>query len=139
MRPAGPTAPLRLAALLLAAAGCAPATLYQWNGYDNRLYAHYRNPQDRETWIEGLKVTMIEAEQSGRRVPPGIYAEFGFALYEEGRFPEAVAYFGKERDLWPESKLLMDKMIRNAERRGAGKPAGAKTPAGPAGAVEGKR
>jgi hypothetical protein len=126
-------------ALVLAATGCAPATMYHWNGYDERLYAHYRNPQDRERWVEGLKTTILGAEQAGRRVPPGVYAEYGYALYEEGRLPEAVAYFGKERELWPESRVLMDKLIRNAERRGAVQPAGVRATTGPAGAVEGNR
>ena len=135
MRGAGMAA----AVLAIAAAGCAPPTMYPWNAYDERLYAHYRNPQDRETWVEGLKVTILRAEGSGRRVPPGVYAEYGFALYEEGRFPEAVAYFGKERDLWPESRVFMEKMIRNAERRGTVQPPAAPGSRGPAGALEGTR
>jgi hypothetical protein len=133
MRRAG----MAVAALALAAAGCAPPTMYAWNGYDERLYAHYRNPQDREAWVEGLKISILEAERSGQRVPPGVYADYGFALYEEGRFLEAVGYFRKERDLWPESRLLMEKMIRNAERRGTSQAAGAAT--GAAGALEGSR
>jgi hypothetical protein len=138
MRPLATAAAL-LATLGAGAAGCRPPTMYHWNGYDERLYAHYRNPQDRETWVEGLKTTILEAEQQGKKVPPGVYADYGYALYEEGRFPEAVAYFGKERDLWPESRVLMEKMIRNAERRGTGQAATAPAATGPAGALEGKR
>jgi hypothetical protein len=127
-----------LAVLAMGAAACAPTTMYHWNSYDERLYAHYRNPQDRETWVEGLKTTILEAEQRGRRVPPGVYADYGYALYEEGRLPEAIVYFGKERDQWPESRVLMDKMIRNAERRGPAQAGKAPAATGPAGALEGK-
>jgi len=48
-------------------------------------------------------------------VPPGIYAEYGFALYEKGNFPDAIKFFKLESDKWPESRVLMAKMIRNAE------------------------
>ena len=67
-------------------------------------------------------------------MPPGLYAELGYALLEEGQTKEAVGYFEKEKTKWPESGFLMDKMIRNAERKGSSP---AKAPArGPAGAVE---
>jgi hypothetical protein len=106
------------AVVALAATGCAPQSMYHWRGYDDGLYRHYKNPQDREQWVETLKTVILEAEEGGRRVPPGVYAEYGYALYEEGAFPQAIAYFEKERAKWPESRLLMEKMIRNAERRG---------------------
>ncbi len=126
------TASLALAALC--AAGCVPPTMYHWNAYDETLYRHYKNPQEREAFVESLKETMLEAEQEGRKMPPGIYAEYGYALYEEGQPQQAVVYFQKERDKWPESRFLMEKMIRNAEKRaGQAPPAPAK---GPAGALE---
>ncbi|UCD85614.1 MAG: DUF4810 domain-containing protein [Deltaproteobacteria bacterium] len=88
--------------------------LYVWNNYDNTLYEYYKNPTERAKFIEALEETILKAEESGR-VPPGIYAEYGYAQYEEGNFTEAVAYFQKEYDKWPESRILMAKMIRNAK------------------------
>jgi hypothetical protein len=127
---------LLAATTLMLAAGCAGGgRLYHWGRYDDALYRHYRNPQDREGWVEGLATVIRDAEERSLRVPPGIHAEYGYALYEEGRFPEAIAYFQREREQWPESRDLMDKMIRNAELKG-GKSA---TPApghGAAGALE---
>jgi hypothetical protein len=130
-------------ALLLAAAAaasvggaaCTPrSALYDWDGYDDALYLHYKQPQDREAWVAALKTAVLAAEQEGRRVPPGLYAEYGYALYEEGVYPQAIAYFQKEREQWPESRFFMQKMIRNAEIR-AGQPAPGATK-GPAGALE---
>jgi hypothetical protein len=125
-----------LAALVLAlsASACSgPTSYYYWGRYPETLYAHYSAPQQREAWIEGLKTTILEAEQEGRKMPPGVYAEYGYALFEEGQTAEAIAYYQKERALWPESRFLMDKLIRNAEQRGR-QP---KPPTqGPAGAVE---
>jgi hypothetical protein len=123
-------------AVAVAAAGCTPPTMYHWKGYDTRLYKHYKSPQDRESWVEGLRTAILEAETSGLKVPPGLYAEYGYALYEEARFPDAISYFRKEHEKWPESRPFMEKMIRNAERRAGGpQPA----TAGPAGALEGTR
>lgn len=132
---------VRALALALAAAvalgGCAPRRIYTWSNYDEALYAHYRNPQDRQRWVEALRRAILSAEREGRRVPPGLYAEFGYALYEEGKMPDAVVYFEKEKAKWPESRVLMETMIRNANRtNGARPPAAAK---GPAGALESKR
>jgi hypothetical protein len=130
----------RLAAALaaLACVACqAPTALYHWNGYDDALYAHYRNPQDREAFVAALRATIDGARERGLRVPPGIYAEYGYALYEEGKTQEAIPWFELEARDWPESRLLMQKMIRNARQRGA--PPAAPAPVGPAGAVEENR
>lgn len=128
-------------AVALAISGCAQrSALYHWGTYDDSLYSHYKNPQDREVWVASLKTSILEAEQDGKRVAPGLYAEYGYALYEEGSPKEAIVNFQKEKEKWPESRFLMEKMIRNAERRASpASPAGAKAPAatrGPAGALE---
>lgn len=104
----------------LLGAGCAQQQpMYHWAGYDGRLYQHYRHPQDREAWVVSMRQVVLAAEREGRTVPPGIYAEYGYALFEEGDHASAIAYFEKERELWPESRVLMDKMIQNAERQRA--------------------
>jgi hypothetical protein len=104
--------------LALSASACTTTSFYSWGSYNETLYAHYHAPQQRQAWIEGLKTTILEVEQQGGKMPPGIYAEYGYALFEEGQTQQAVVYFQKEKDLWPESRFLMDKMIRNAGQRG---------------------
>jgi hypothetical protein len=118
---------------LLLLAGCAP-TLYRWGGYDEALYDHYKNPERREAFIANLAAVIAEAERDGARVPPGCYAEYGWALYEEGRSDQAIAYFAKESEHWPESRFLMEKLTRNAGRSRAPSKA-----TGPAGAIEGSQ
>lgn len=124
-------APLLLA--LSASACVSGGSYYHWGSYNETLYAHYHAPQDREAWIAGLKTTILEAEERGARMPPGLYAEYGYALFEEGDTAQAIAYFRKEQALWPESRFLMEKMVRNAEQRG-NRPRAPTT--GPAGALE---
>ncbi|GAB6084053.1 hypothetical protein JCM30471_29670 [Desulfuromonas carbonis] len=87
---------------------------YVWNNYDQKLYNHYKNPADNDQFIEELQQTVAAGEVAGR-VPPGIYAEYGYALYEKGRYAEAIELFKKEQVKWPESSILMTKMISNAQ------------------------
>lgn len=101
-------------------------TMYRWGGYDETLYQHYKNPQDRDEFVAKLSGIIEAAEKSGGVVPPGCYAEYGWALYEGGRTTEAVGYFEKEKKQWPESGQLMDKLIRNAARA---RPAAGEAPA----------
>lgn len=123
---------LAAACAAAALAACAPGSQYYWNGYDTALFRHYKNPQDRADFVESLKATILGAEQSGMKVPPGICAEYGYALYEEGQAAEALPWFQREKETWPESTVLMDKMIRNAQRRVSQPPPAGKGPAGAA-------
>lgn len=102
--------------LLVLMAGCAPKSRYAWCDYDNKLYKHYCNPTEYDEFVENLKEVIEEGESDGT-VPPGIYAEYGFALYEKGKFFDAIVFFQKEQDKWPESRVLMTKMIQNAQSR----------------------
>ena len=102
------------------AAGCTQ-TRYAWNGYDDKLYSYYKNPVEADRFMEALQEIMQEGEASGR-VPPGIYAEYGYQLYERGRYPEAVIWFTKERTAWPDSRILMDRMIALANGRAVRQP-----------------
>ncbi len=126
----------RLLALAWAAAlasACAPQPRYHWGDYDAAMYRYYSNPADREAWVASLHTIIAEADQRGDKVPPGVCAEYGYALFEEGQAEASLPWFQREKDTWPESAVLMEKMIRNAKRRAAEPPPPGQ---GPAGAVE---
>jgi hypothetical protein len=92
------------------------STRYTWENYDGALYRHYRNPADAEQFVEDLKKVVLAGEETGS-VPPGLYAEYGYALYEKGRAAESILYFQKEYDKWPESRALMATMMETAKMR----------------------
>lgn len=100
---------------LTAASGCV-STRYSWNDYDQKLYHHYKDPVKYDEFCAQLKEIIEDGEESGR-VPPGLYAEYGFTQYEKGDFKASCKYFKLESDKWPESRALMAKMISNAELR----------------------
>ena len=107
---------LLLASLALLAVGCAPKRAYYWGDYDARLYAYYQNPQESEAYVQALGEIIQKAETEKDKVPPGLYAEYGYALFTAGRLDEAIVYYKKEREQWQESVVFMDKMIRNTQR-----------------------
>ena len=101
--------------------GCAAPQKYAWNSYDSTLYGYYKNPVEKEKYMERLKIIILKAEQV-KKVPPGIYAEYGYMFYESKNFADAIVYFKKEYDLWPESRMFMQKMIDNSSKALVAKP-----------------
>ncbi len=125
-----------MACLLAAAAGCATPTKYPWGNYDEALYSFYKNPDKHQEYVAALKTIILESERKGYTTPPGIYAEYGYALYEEGSAPQAIAYYRKEMAAWPEARTFMEKMIVAAERQPRPGPPGGPKPTGPATSLE---
>ena len=99
---------------LALALGCAvPATRpgFDWGGYEDHLHRLMGNPGGLEAYGASLRRT-IERNPDGTRVPPGIYAEYGYVLLLSGRKADAAEFFKKEKTRWPEATLIMDRMIR---------------------------
>lgn len=129
--------PMRLAYALLASlalAGCGPRALYNWGKYEDSLYLRYSEQNFGEAETE-LSQTLPQAGQTGR-VPPGVYADYGYMLYRRGDYAGAVAAFEKEKKTFPESSALMAKLIDRVQQKTAPKTE-AEKPAEPAAKTEG--
>ncbi|WP_259780419.1 DUF4810 domain-containing protein [Aestuariispira ectoiniformans] len=98
------------AVLLTVLVGC-QTDRYMWGSYDQDLYNYYRDTEQRTALETNLLETLEKAEQKGK-VPPGLYAEYGYLLMQDGRYDDARRYFELEKKLWPESTKLMDAVIR---------------------------
>lgn len=108
---------LAIALCSLAFGGCANRPLYQWGGYDSMLYQSYKSPEKATEFRVGLELHIAKMEQSQQRVAPGLYAELGTLYLQAGDSGKAVTMYVKERDAWPESKVLMDALINNVDKR----------------------
>ena len=98
-------------------AGCQTTQgLYHWGDYESGLYGYYKDPAELAALSEQL---LAAIEDANGRVAPGMYAEYGTLMLHQGKKDEAVIYYAKERDLWPESRHLMDTMINNLTRKPA--------------------
>ena len=97
--------------------GCAAPGLYQWGGYDQSLYAGYKDVTKMEALRIKLEAHVGEMEKSNARVAPGLYAELGTLYLKSGVTQKAIDFYTKERSAWPESRVLMTSLIQNLERR----------------------
>jgi len=109
---------IALASLFLT--GCASNGLYQWGDYgsfDSKLYHSYRNPEKALEIRQGLALHISKMEASQQKVAPGLYAELGTLNLQAGDVNKAIEMYIKERDAWPESRVLMDALIINVTKR----------------------
>jgi hypothetical protein len=98
-----------LAVLLCASllAGCAgtPTTPFDTGAYSRSLLRARQDPSprnlDRHAAI--LIRTIDESKAKNNRVPPGIYAEYGYLLWQRGQKAEAEVQFHLETTTYPEA------------------------------------
>jgi hypothetical protein len=103
--------------------GCAAQKpMYYYGDYSQSLYALKKEPTDetKKQHIEVLQNIMTVTKEDGYvRVPPGIYAEYGYMMHITGKTTEAIKYFALEKQTYPESGLLMDRLIQMATPKAA--------------------
>lgn len=93
-------------------------TLYSWYDYEDATYQYNKKHTDK------LKVKMMEQylkliqKQKGTRkvVPPGLYAEYGYALYMGGKKEEGLDFLKQEIKLYPESETYISRIIKQLEK-----------------------
>lgn len=91
-------------------ASCGVQQNYAWNGYSGHLLSYYKNPDETQKFADKMNVSIQKAEAKNM-VPPGMYAEYGYLLLKMNDDEAAAVYFLKEKEKWPESAFLMDKVI----------------------------
>ncbi|MDE1181381.1 DUF4810 domain-containing protein [Paraburkholderia sp.] len=103
-------------ALLALATGCAQQQVakYNWGDYESAMYNYYQTPATSRAFADKLLSAIQASESAGKKVPPGMYAEYGELMYEAGDNAAATTFFEKEKSTWPESSVLMTNMIRLA-------------------------
>lgn len=106
-------------AVLLLLVGCQQQAkpMYYWGDYTQTYYDYAKTPSE-ETLAahEASLVTIIaKSEELGIRIPPGVYAEYGFIQLKKGQTEQAVSLFTKEKTLYPESTVFMDRLIQRTD------------------------
>lgn len=95
----------------------APKTLYNWDKYDSVSYSYLKKVDEKST--ENLIKTYqkIIKKQNGTRgvIPPGLYADYGFVLIQNNRMEEGKLMLQKEIELYPESKVFIDRIFKMLE------------------------
>ncbi|MFT4937224.1 MAG: hypothetical protein ACI88A_000238 [Paraglaciecola sp.] len=101
---------LLAAALTIFLGGCASTqgNLY-WGSYSSTLYDLKKEPseQTRGAHIESLQDIISKSTAKSLRIPPGVYAELGQMMLEDGNTPEGSKYLSLEVSTYPESAKLV--------------------------------
>ncbi|MAU40371.1 MAG: DUF4810 domain-containing protein [Kordiimonas sp.] len=95
--------------LVFSLSACMKNTKYEWGNYNQDLLDYYYDG-DLNEFAQSLEKNLTKAEEKGS-VPPGLYAEYGYILLQQGDANKAILYFQKEKNAWPESAYLMEKVI----------------------------
>lgn len=103
--------------------GCAaPQHMYHWGNYSHSLYKYKKSPTDENLLLhkEALIKIIDESNKTSKRIPPGIYCEYGYILISEGKTDEALKYLELEEQTYPESKVFIQRLKAtiNKEREG---------------------
>ena len=104
-----------LASLLISCQS--PSSLYEWRGYDDALYnySQKRDEISKEKLIRVYEQIIANPGGTTQRVPPGVFADYGFLLLSSGNKTKGLEMLQKEIVLYPESKVFIDRIIKRAE------------------------
>lgn len=95
--------------------GCvsAPKSLYSWGQYPQQTYLMLSVPEKTspQEQIAQLEKDIEKAKAKNAAVPPGLYAHLGLLNLNINNGPRAIQYFELERQTYPESTVLMDRLL----------------------------
>ena len=104
------------AVMSLSLVGCAsgPQSLYSWGAYPQQTYLLLSVPEKTspQEQIAKLEKDIEKAKAKNAAVPPGLYAHLGLLNLNLNNGQRAVEYFELERQVYPESTVLMDRLLK---------------------------
>jgi len=94
--------------------GCVQNSLYYWDGYSNSLYKYKKDPNDNtiQAHKESILKIIEKSNYYGKKIPPGVYCEYGYYLLQENNSAEAKKYFELEKELYPESEKFVNLLLK---------------------------
>lgn len=107
-----------IAVISLVSISCATQKqMYCWGNYSDSLYDCKKKP-GAETLSKHQAVLENIIEESTKRemrIPPGVCAELGYIYAAQNNKNKAIELFNMEKKIYPESTILMDRLISQAE------------------------
>jgi hypothetical protein len=106
------------AALLLGGCVTEPPTLYTWGQYQDTIYEAYADPSHwpPERLADQLEQDLQQARAQNRELPPGWHAYLGSLYSQLGKYDLAVQELEREKADFPESAVLVDRLLANLAR-----------------------
>lgn len=100
----------------LSLVGCAsaPKPLYSWGEFPQQTYLSLSSPEKAmpQEQVLDLEKDLEKAKAKNLAVPPGLYAHLGLQYLNMNDAPRAIQYFELERQVYPESTVLMDRLLK---------------------------
>jgi hypothetical protein len=110
-----------LALAVLITSGCSNISHggYYWGNYSYSYHELIKNPSEeaRVNHENSLRDIIQKSEEKVIRVPPGIHAELGNLLFKSDRIEEAMAHFEVEMTTYPESRVFLERLLQNMNKR----------------------
>jgi hypothetical protein len=97
---------LGLLAAALSVSACAPTSRFEWGNYEGSLYAYSKKPTTLPQYRAALEAAIAKG-RSSNRVAPGLQAELGYVLLEDGDRAGALKLFEAEMHDFPESRAFL--------------------------------
>ena len=110
-----------LAASALGSGACTtPSTpdQYYWGSYEACVAGLCRDPGGAhlQEEIRSLSSDIEKARVQGRPVAPGVHAHLGYLYYLGGNYESAALEFTAEKELYPESTVFIDGMLKRMKK-----------------------
>jgi hypothetical protein len=105
---------------LWALASCAPHdNTFYWGEYSSTLYDFKKDPSEKtlEAHKKQLLLIIEESGKKNKKAPPGVNAEYAYFLLKEGKEADGMEYLEREKTLYPESTIFIER-IRTEYSRG---------------------
>ena len=104
--------------------GCATNNqLYQWGDYEETLFVYFHEPEVRDAMLANYYVFVNNAatgtSKNKKPLAPGLFAEAGTFMLEQGDSDAAIRFYQLEANTWPESRHLMNTLIKNLQAQKA--------------------
>ena len=100
--------------------GCAAGpSLYTWGHYEELIYSSYAEPGkvSPEMQVEQLEQDYQKARATNKRMHPGFHAYLGYLYVQLGKLDQARQEFATEKADFPESAILMDRLMTNLAKQ----------------------
>lgn len=100
--------------------GCAaPKPMYYWGNYSKTLYHSKKEPGAESLGKHKamLEAIIIVSRANDLKIPPGVYAELGYMYAKQNDADRAIELFQMEKKSYPESSVLMDRLILQTKKR----------------------
>lgn len=114
---------LAVAAVLLAAGGCAAPSkpLYSWESFPRLQYdALLHEGASVDQQIQMMEAHALKAQGGNEALPPGFRAHLGLLYLNTGNVGGARTMWEAEKTTFPESRPFIDRLLQRLAKQGPG-------------------